>query len=87
MNTEYPGISYSNGTVIAVAHWNGYDGDWHNIAFNNSFTVYANLTYNYTIRTGSYPQTIHAPSRNATCGLITCTDFLDVNGRRVKVLC
>lgn len=38
-------------------------------------------TYNYTIRTGSYPQIIHEPSFNATGGIITCTSFEDANGK------
>ena len=81
-HTEYARIVDSNGTVIAEASWNGYIDDWHNLTFNSSFTLYANETYNYTIRTGSYPQIIHALSWNATGGVITCTDFVDVNGHR-----
>jgi hypothetical protein len=79
-HTEYAAISYPYGTVLAEARWNGYTGDWHNLSFNNSFTLYANETYNYTIVTGSYPQIIHAPSWNATGGVITCTKFTDANG-------
>ncbi|MGC9443626.1 MAG: right-handed parallel beta-helix repeat-containing protein [Candidatus Methanospirareceae archaeon] len=48
----------------------------------SGFTLYANETYNYTIRTGSYPQIIHGPSWNATGGVITCEEFVDVNGKR-----
>ena len=81
-HTEYVGISSSSGTLIAEAYWNGYSGDWHNISFNKSFTLYANETYNYTIRTGSYPQIIHAQSYNATGGVITCSEFIDVNGNQ-----
>jgi hypothetical protein len=81
-HTEYAVISYSNGTVIAEAYWNGYTGDWHNLTFNNSFTLNANETYNYTIKTGSYPQIIHEPSWNATGGVITCEEFVDLNGKR-----
>jgi hypothetical protein len=81
-HTEYASIAYSNGTRIAEAQWNGYIGDWPNLTFNNSFTLYANETYNYTIHTGSYPQIIHAPSWNATGGVITCTEFVDSNGKR-----
>ncbi len=81
-HTEYAAIAYPNGIVIAEAQWNGYTGDWHNLTFNNSFTLYANETYNYTIRTGSYPQIIHEPSWNATGGVITCTEFVDSNGKR-----
>jgi hypothetical protein len=60
----------------------GYNGDWHNLSFNNTFTLYANATYNYTIQTGSYPQIIHEQSWNATGGVITCEEFVDVNGKR-----
>ncbi len=79
-HTEYVRI-WGNG-VDAVATWNGYTGDWHNITFNNSFTLYANQTYNYTIRTGSYPQIIHEPSWNAIGGIITCSEFVDINGKQ-----
>ncbi len=65
-----------------TATWNGYVGDWHNLSFNYSFTLYANETYNYTIRTGSYPQVIHAESKDVTGGRITCSEFVDVNGKR-----
>jgi parallel beta-helix repeat protein len=65
-----------------TATWNGYSSDWHNLTFNNSFTLYANETYNYTIRTGSYPQIIHAESKDVIGGTITCEEFTDVNGKR-----
>ena len=72
-----------NGPVtIAEANWTGYQGDWHNLTFNNAFTLYADETYNYTIRTGSYPQIIHAASKDVTGGRITCTEFVDRNGKR-----
>jgi hypothetical protein len=81
-HTEYAAISYPNGTVLAAAPWDGYKGDWRDIAFDKQFSLYANETYHYTIRTGSYPQIIHAPEHNATSGKITCTEFVDVNGQR-----
>ncbi len=65
-----------------TATWDGYIGDWHNLTFNNSFTLYANETYNYTIVTGSYPQIIHESPYNATGGVITCEEFVDINGKR-----
>ncbi|MGC9443885.1 MAG: hypothetical protein ACP5E9_02980 [Candidatus Methanospirareceae archaeon] len=80
-HTEYAAFSYLNGTAIAEAYWDGYVDDWHNLTFNNPFTLYANETYNYTIRTGSYPQIIHAESKDAGDGTITCTSFTDANGK------
>ena len=59
----------------------GYVDDWHNISFPESFKLYANIEYNYTIRTGSYPQIIHEHEFNATGGMITCSEFIDANGR------
>ena len=38
-------------------------------------------TYSYTIRTGTYPQIIHAMDFNAIGGTITCDKFIDVNGK------
>lgn len=81
-HTEYAAISYSNGTKIAEAQWNGYTSDWHNITFDGSFTLYAGTTYNYTIKTGSYPQIIHETLFNAPGGTITCTEFVDANGKQ-----
>ncbi|MBN1455706.1 MAG: hypothetical protein JW945_05615 [Methanomicrobia archaeon] len=80
-HSEYAALSYPNGTVIAEAYWDGYVGDWHNLTFNRSFTLYANEPYHYTIHTGSYPQIIHNQSFNATGGVITCTSFEDANGK------
>jgi hypothetical protein len=73
---------YENGTLLAKGAWEGYGGDWQNITFSNSFTLYADETYNYTIRTGSYPQIIHEHEYNATGGKITCEEFVDINGKR-----
>jgi PKD repeat protein len=66
------------------ATWSGYDGDdWHNITFNEPFvTLEGNKTYNFTIRTGSYPQIIHESGKEATGGTINCTEFVDVNGKK-----
>ncbi|MHC1623601.1 MAG: hypothetical protein ACXQTR_03315, partial [Candidatus Methanospirareceae archaeon] len=79
-HAKYAAFSYPNGTLIAEANWNGYVEDWNNISFTEQFTLYANETYNYTIRTGSYPQVIHESTFNATGGTITCTSFEDANG-------
>ncbi|MGC9444516.1 MAG: hypothetical protein ACP5E9_06270 [Candidatus Methanospirareceae archaeon] len=34
------------------------------------------------LRTGSYPQIIHESPYNATGGVITCEEFVDINGKR-----
>ena len=44
-------------------------------------TLLADHTYNYTIKTGSYPQIIHEHVVNVTGGKITCTEFIDANGK------
>ena len=80
-HTEYVKI-WKGATPLAEKTWSGYPGDWHTITFDESFILYENETYNYTIRTGSYPQIIHAPEYNATGGTITCTDFVDGNGQQ-----
>ncbi|MGC9444666.1 MAG: cohesin domain-containing protein [Candidatus Methanospirareceae archaeon] len=82
-HTEYVKIWNSTNWDV-TATWNGYTSDWHNLSFNNSFTLFANQTYNYTIRTGSYPQIIHESPWNATGGVITCEEFVDINGKRHK---
>ena len=45
--------------------------------------MFANHTYYYTIKTGSYPQIHHAPVVEAKggMGIINCTSFVDANGR------
>jgi len=70
-----------NSTWNITATWNGYTGDYHNLTFDSSFVLISGETYNYTIRTGSYPQIIHATSKAVTGGTITCTQFTDANGR------
>ena len=78
-HTRYVKIWNTTGWNV-TAYWHGYIGDWHNISFNKTFTLYENETYNYTIITGSYPQIIHEHEFNATGGVITCTSFEDANG-------
>ena len=63
------------------ATWNGYTGDWHTITFDESFTLEAGKTYNYTIRTGSYPQIHHTDELDADGGTIKCQEFIDANGK------
>ena len=64
------------------AHWKAYQGDWHNITFDEPFTLFAEKTYYYEIRTGSYPQIIHKPEHTTVDGsFINCTEFTDANGK------
>ena len=64
------------------ASWNGYTGDWHNITFSKPFILEGNHTYNYSIRTGSYPQIIHKQNHTTLDGsLITCKKYIDTNGK------
>jgi len=70
-----------NLTWNVTANWNGYRGDWHNISFNESFALVQGETYNYTIRTGSYPQIHHRDALPTANGWINCTKFVDANGR------
>jgi len=80
-------VLYENDTLIANGTWNGYNGVYSNITLHNATDAFAHVmllkdhVYNYTIRTGSYPQIIHEQSFNATGGAITCTEFTDANGR------
>ena len=73
---------YENDELIASGTWNGYRDDYHTITITPSVTLLAGHTYNYTIVTGSYPQIIHAKSKDVTGGTITCTEFVDANGKR-----
>ncbi len=81
-HTEYIELSNESG-IVAIGHWTGYTGDRHNISFYPSFRMLANHTYNYTIRTGSYPQIHHTSELKAKggMGIINCTSFVDANGR------
>ena len=78
---------YENDILIASGTWNGYQNDYHNITINNNVSgahyvmLYKGHKYNYTIVTGSYPQIIHEPSKEVTGGTITCTSFVDANGK------
>jgi len=77
-HSEYVKIWNESWTV--TANWNGYSGDWHNITFSEPFILEAGGTYNYEIKTGSYPQIIHESSKKVTGGNITCIEFSDANG-------
>lgn len=63
------------------ATWDGYNGEWSILTFDNSFVLEKNKTYEYEIRTGSYPQIIHKDRLEVPGGIITCSEFVDVNGK------
>lgn len=64
------------------AYWEGYTGDWHTILFNESFPLVKDQTYNCVIVTGSYPQIHHTDNLSIQSGFITCSEFVDANGKR-----
>jgi len=79
-HTEY--VELYNKTFHINATWNGYQSDYRNITFPYQFTLLANHRYNYTIRTGSYPQIIHVKEHEAEGVNITCSEFIDANGKK-----
>ena len=66
----------------AEAHWDGYVGDYHNISFNRTLILKKGVIYNYSIRTGSYPQIHHRDELEVEGGIIRCDEFIDTNGKR-----
>lgn len=77
-HTEY--VKIWNDSWNITATWEGYQSDWRNITLPE-FELVRGETYNYTIQTGSYPQIIHKHTANTTRGAITCTSFVDANGK------
>jgi len=78
---EHVIIRNNTGIILAEAAWNGYQEDGHNNSFDYPFTLVANETYNYTIRTGSYPQIYHESELLTANGWLNCTKFIDANGK------
>ena len=79
-------VAFFNATTeeeIANGIWDGYQGagDYHYIELNVPITLQENETYNYTIRTGSYPQMFHNKTLATVNGWINCTKFTDANGK------
>jgi hypothetical protein len=75
---------YEDGTLLASGAWEGYGGDWQNITLSPEVTLLSGHEYRYVLKTGSYSQIIHEPSYNATGGVITCTEFVDINGKQYE---
>ncbi|MDI6810097.1 MAG: hypothetical protein QMD80_00190 [archaeon] len=65
----------------AVAEWDGYIGDYHNISFNKTLTLEKGVIYNYTIKTGSYPQIHHTNNLSTPAGF---HNLLGVHRRQRK---
>ncbi len=82
-HSEYVKIWNNSGWNVS-ARWEGYGGDWHNISFDERFTLQAGVEYNYTIVTGSYPQIHHKKELVMDNGIITCTQFIDINRKEHK---
>ncbi|MCW7080948.1 MAG: DUF4430 domain-containing protein [Candidatus Methanospirare jalkutatii] len=79
---EYVKIWNETTGECAFAQWNGYHiADYHNLSFNTTLTLKKGVIYNYIIKTGSYPQIIHAHYKQVNGGNITCTLFRDANGK------
>ena len=83
-HTEFAMIWNETIGDCAIAEWNGYVGDYHIISFNKTLTLEEGVIYNYTLRTGSYPQIHHTDNRSTSAGFITSTEFIDANGKRYK---
>ena len=78
-HTEYALIC--NDTWCAEAPWGGYERDWEKIVFNTTVVLMPHEQYNVTLITGSYPQIHHNKTLTMPYGEITCTKFIDANGK------
>ncbi len=68
--------------TVAEGSWAGYqEAEWSYINFSVPFTLVADEQYNFSILTGSYPQVIHRPTLTNENGTMTCTEFVDANGK------
>ena len=75
-------MTTGNETEIANGTWNGYDSgsNYSYITFEVPFELTGGVTYNYEIRTGSYPQILHQEYLQNSMSNITCSEFTDANG-------
>jgi hypothetical protein len=79
-HTEYAKL-WNDTWTGEEAFWDGYQGNWHSIAFDEPFTLFADKEYYYEIRTGSYPQIHHTNALSTAKGWINCSSFVDANGK------
>lgn len=82
-NVQVKAVADANNAVSESASWNGYGEGWDTLTFESSFTLEAGKTYNYVIKTGSYPQIHHTHALQTENGWLNCTKFVDANGKRV----
>ena len=80
-HTEYAKI-WNDSDWNVTACWQGYKDDWRNISFDSNFTLEAGENYSYTLKTGSYPQIHYIDYLSTPTGFITCSEFVDANGKR-----
>jgi hypothetical protein len=80
-HSEYAALFDQTGTKLGEGAWKGYQGgNAQYITFNPPLTLELGKPYNYTIKTGSYPQIIHRQTLTTENGTITCAEFIDANG-------
>jgi len=79
-HTEYAKL-WNDTWTGKEAFWDEYQGNWHSIAFDDPFTLFADKEYYYEIRTGSYPQIHHTNALSTAKGWINCSSFVDANGK------
>ncbi len=83
-HTEFVRIWNATAGECAEGNWNGYHGDYLNLSLNKTLTLREGVTYNFTIRTGSYPQLHHRDELQVAGGTIRCTSFTDANGKEYE---
>jgi hypothetical protein len=81
-HTELIKLYNESGALMTSGTWAGYQGDWQNLTLAPPITLLPGHTYNYSVVTGSYPQIIHAKTKDIPGGTITCTEFVDINGAK-----
>ena len=70
-------------TFDSIARWDSHNNEL-KLEFAMPFTLEKDKIYTYVIETGSYPQIIHTDRLEVPAGVITCTEFVDVNGKVYK---
>lgn len=80
-HTKYIRVYNSTGT-LSEGHWRGYCEEGNNLSLSTEITLLKDHEYNYTIVTGSYPQIHHTARLEIAAGVITCSEFIDINGVR-----